>query len=83
MYVSASTSNQVPTVSAGENKAIPTGTAYSLRATAQDANGDTLTYCWEQLDSGRVLASEFGPNQLSGSIEPLANADVLCYSQCT
>ena len=67
-HVSASTSNQVPTVSAGENKAIPTGTAYSLTATAQDANGDTLTYCWEQLDSGRVLASEFGPNQLSGSI---------------
>ena len=66
--VSVSTSNQVPTVSAGENKAIPIGTAYRLTATAQDTNGDTLTYCWEQLDSGRVLASEFGPNQLSGSM---------------
>ena len=60
--------NQIPTVSAGEDKAIPKGTAYSLTATANDPDGDTLTYCWEQLDSGRVLASDFGPNQMSGSM---------------
>ena len=56
--------NQIPTVSAGEDKAIPKGTAYYLTATANDPDGDALTYCWEQLDSGRVLASDFGPNQL-------------------
>ena len=60
--------NQIPTVSAGEDKAIPKGTAYYLTATANDPDGDALTYCWEQLDSGRVLASDFGPNQLSGSM---------------
>ena len=66
--VTVVSNNQVPTVSAGEDKAIPKGTAYFLNATANDPDGDELTYCWEQLDSGRVLASDFGPNQLSGSM---------------
>ena len=66
--VATVSSNQIPTVSAGEDKAIPKGTAYYLTATANDPDGDALTYCWEQLDSGRVLASDFGPNQLSGSM---------------
>ena len=46
--------NQIPTVSAGEDKAIPKGTFYYLTATANDPDGDALTYCWEQLDSGRL-----------------------------
>ena len=66
--VATLSSNQIPTVTAGEDKAIPKGTAYHLTATANDADGDALTYCWEQLDSGRVLASDFGPNQLTGSM---------------
>ena len=48
-------SNQIPTVSAGEDKAIPKGTAYYPTATANDPDGDALTYCWEQPDSGRVF----------------------------
>lgn len=59
------TSNQIPLVSAGEDYTIPKGTAYTLTAVATDTDG--LTYCWEQLDSGRVRAGDFGPNLLSGS----------------
>lgn len=66
--VATLSSNQIPTVTAGEDRAIPKGTAYYLTAVANDADGDALTYCWEQLDSGRVLASDFGPNQLTGSM---------------
>ena len=66
--VATLSSNQIPTVTAGEDRAIPKGTAYHLTAVANDADGDALTYCWEQLDSGRVLVSDFGPNQLTGSM---------------
>ena len=52
--VATVSNNQIPTVSAGEDKAIPKGTPYYLTATANDPDGDALTYCWEQLDSGRV-----------------------------
>ena len=61
-------SNQKPTVSAGEDFYIPKGTAYYLKANGFDSDNDNLTYCWEQLDSGKVDASNFGPDLLTGSI---------------
>ena len=61
----AATTNQIPEVNAGQDYVIPKGTAYVLSAVATDT--ENLTYCWEQLDSGRVRAGEFGPNLLSGS----------------
>ena len=60
--------NQKPTVNAGEDFYIPKGTAYYLKANAFDSDNDNLTYCWEQLDSGQVNASNFGPDLLTGSI---------------
>ena len=59
------TTNQIPQVEAGQDYTIPKGTAYTLTAVATDT--DSLTYCWEQLDSGRVRSGDFGPNLLSGS----------------
>jgi len=47
-----STGNSAPVVDAGPNYTIPRGTPFKLTATASDANGDTLTYCWEQYDLG-------------------------------
>ena len=38
------------------------GTAYELKATASDPDNLKLYYCWEQLDSGQVGTSNFGPN---------------------
>ncbi|MDC3050857.1 M12 family metallo-peptidase [Bacteroidota bacterium] len=60
--------NQKPTVSAGDDFYIPKGTAYYLEANGFDLDNDNLTYCWEQLDSGQVDASNFGPELLTGSI---------------
>jgi subtilisin-like proprotein convertase family protein len=60
-YLSATNENQIPTVSADRDYTLPIGTAYELKATGSDPDGDTLYYCWEQLDSGQVDASNFGP----------------------
>ncbi len=49
---STTVGNAAPTVSAGSNYAIPTGTPFMLTATGSDPNGDVLTYDWQQMDLG-------------------------------
>lgn len=44
--------NQTPTVNAGADYDIPQGTAFVLRGTGNDPDGDALIYNWEQNDSG-------------------------------
>jgi hypothetical protein len=50
--VATSTGNTEPNVSAGPNYTVPIHTAFALTASGSDADGDTLTYCWEQRDIG-------------------------------
>lgn len=49
--VSTSTGNSIPTANAGSDYIIPKGTPFMLTGTATDANGDSLTYIWEQTDN--------------------------------
>ena len=49
--VSAVNPNQ-PTVNAGSDRTIPIGTPFELTGTGSDADGDTLTFNWEQFDLG-------------------------------
>ncbi len=61
--------NNPPIADAGSDYHIPPGTAYILKGSATDLDGgDTLTYCWEQTDSGTVTNSTFGPTLTSGSM---------------
>lgn len=50
--VNTSTGNTPPTVDAGRNYAIPISTPFVLTGAATDANGDALTYSWEQYNLG-------------------------------
>lgn len=43
--------NAAPVVNAGTDYIIPTSTAFILKGSATDANGDALTYNWEQIDN--------------------------------
>lgn len=44
--------NTPPVVNAGSDWTIPKGTAFILKpSSVTDANGDSLTYCWEQTDT--------------------------------
>jgi Metallo-peptidase family M12B Reprolysin-like/Secretion system C-terminal sorting domain len=72
------TANNVPPVIAAlNNYTIPVSTPFALTGSATDANGDAVTYCWEQNDnasSGQTGASSVasptkatGPNWLSFS----------------
>ncbi|SFN35772.1 Por secretion system C-terminal sorting domain-containing protein [Chryseobacterium oleae] len=45
------TGNAIPTANAGPDYTIPKGTPFMLTGTGTDANGDLLTYIWEQIDS--------------------------------
>lgn len=46
------TGNTTPTVNAGADYTIPKGTPFMLTGTGSDANGDTVTFNWEQMNSG-------------------------------
>lgn len=50
--VNTDLTNETPVANAGDDYNIPKGTAFVLRGTATDPNGDALVYNWEQNDSG-------------------------------
>lgn len=51
------TGNAVPTANAGLDYTIPKSTPFMLTGSGTDANGDTLTYCWEQMNLGTSTTS--------------------------
>lgn len=46
------TGNAIPTANAGADYTVPKGTPFMLTGSGSDANGDALTYIWEQMDKG-------------------------------
>ena len=55
--VNIATGNAVPTANAGLDYTIPKSTPFMLTGTGTDANGDALTYDWEQMDSQTTSAA--------------------------
>lgn len=48
--VKTNTGNNQPEVSAGADYVVPKSTPFALTAIGTDADGDSLSYCWEQMD---------------------------------
>lgn len=74
--VKTSTGNSIPTVSAGSDYTIPRNTPFTLTASANDSNGDALTYCWEQMDLGPTAdlgAADTGAGPLFRTYRPTTN----------
>jgi hypothetical protein len=55
--VNTATGNSIPTASAGLDYTVPKSTPFMLTAVGTDANGDILTYNWEQMDSQTTTAA--------------------------
>ncbi len=51
------TGNSIPTANAGLDYTIPKSTPFMLTGTGTDANGDALTYNWEQMNSQTTAAA--------------------------
>ena len=71
--VDVTANNVPPVVAAVSNYTIPISTPFALTGSATDANGDALTYCWEQNDNSTTTGANSvasptkttGPNWLS------------------
>ena len=67
--------NSAPVIASVSNYTIPISTPFALTGSASDANGDALTFCWEQNDNSSTTGTgsvasptkTTGPNWLSFS----------------
>ena len=55
--VNTPTGNAIPTATAGLDYTIPKSTPFMLTGAGTDANGDILTYTWEQFDNAASTAT--------------------------
>jgi hypothetical protein len=68
--------NAQPKADAGNNYTIPARTPFLLSASATDADNDTLTYAWDQMDLGEASAPDIdnGQNAIIRSYLPSKSA---------
>lgn len=67
--VTTSSGNTLPVVTGPGNFTIPKSSAFALTASATDANGDTLTYDWEEYDLGNATTAV--PNTDADGAKPI------------
>jgi hypothetical protein len=79
-YANTPIVNNIPTVSAGSAFTIPIQTPYILTGSGADADGDALTYCWEQNITSTVAQAavsgnfpDVGTNSYQRSFNPVSS----------
>lgn len=60
------TGNATPTANAGLDFTVPKGTPFMLTGSGSDANGDAITYDWEQMDTRTSTNSVPSPTKTGG-----------------
>jgi hypothetical protein len=67
--------NAAPVVDAGPTYTIPQGTPFTLGALGSDADGDDLTFCWEEFDLGSPAPpdTDDGSRPIFRSFAPTSN----------
>lgn len=70
----SATGNTPPIANAGSDYIIPKNTPFVLKGDAMDADGDLITYCWEQYDedgNGTPTQGKIGSRAASDKLAPL------------
>ncbi|MDT0116543.1 M12 family metallo-peptidase [Microbacterium sp. PRF11] len=74
--------NTIPVVTAPESRTIPIRTPFALTASGSDADGDALTYVWEQANLGDFGRALRDPNKVDGPLfRVFSKAADLTYEQ--
>lgn len=60
--INENSSNTLPSVNAGPDITLPIGTPFKLTGSAEDADNDVLTYCWEQMNDNNARTSDPDPD---------------------
>ncbi|MFV2020016.1 M12 family metallo-peptidase [Micromonospora sp. LOL_023] len=63
------TTNHAPVVTVPDQLTIPVRTPFALTGTASDADGDPLTYMWEQNDRGGILGGSTAGTALTSNVK--------------
>lgn len=72
--VKTNTGNNPPVVNAGADYTIPASTPFMLTGSATDADGDALTYSWEEIDPGTAAGNwNSGSKPFFRSFSPVAS----------
>lgn len=61
------TGNTTPTANAGSNLTLPVGTAFKLVGSGSDVDGDTVTFCWEQMNEDNAATTYPNPNSTNSN----------------